>query len=413
MSKDDGLEKTSIGILNPNTAWGMSLAIFNMRNKIPLRGMGGSWDTGDMKRFLTIFSALALVVLLSGMSKLNPEILALKQKGDRVVAGIERLIEQNRNPAEVVALAQQVPKLVESGKLDEANEKVDAALSLIDKIEAQGEAVAPEPTDDSYGPAEMVEMEGYGGHIMEPFLSTDGKYLLFNNENDPQADTDLHIAERTGTFSFRYHGKLKGANTRALDGAPSMDSAGNVYFTTTRAYGDTLDTIYTGVFDGKSLKNVRVAPGQISPSRLWDLNMDVSISPDGSDMYISRATFMEKGHVPIKSDLMLAHAGPSGFEIDPRGTEILKNQNTEALEYAPAITADGLTLFYTRAAEGVTGLRILVATRPDNNAVFNMPKVIPTITGFVEAPTFTLDGSELFFHKKKDGKFHLFRVARK
>ncbi|QQG35490.1 MAG: hypothetical protein HYS17_08085 [Micavibrio aeruginosavorus] len=366
-----------------------------------------------MKRFLRILSVLVLAVLLSGMSKVSPEIMALKKKGDRVVAGIERLIEQNHNPAEVVALAQHVPKLVETGRMDEANETVDAALALIEQIEAQGEVVAPEPPDDSYGPAEMVEIEGYDGHIMEPFLTTDGKYLLFNNENYPEADTDLHIAERTGTLSFKYLGKLKGANTRALDGAPSMDSAGNVYFTTTRAYGDKLDTIYTGVFDGKRLKNVRVAPGHISPDRLWDINMDVSISPDGRDMYISRATFMEKGHVPIKSDIMLAHAGPSGFEIDPHGTEIMKNQNTEALEYAPAITGDGLTLFYTRAAEGMTGLRILVATRADKNAVFDTPKVIPTITGFVEAPTFSPDASELFFHKKKAGKFRVFRVARK
>lgn len=366
-----------------------------------------------MKRFLKIFSVLVLVVLLAAAAKVAPEVLALKAKGDRVIEGIDRLMEQNIDPAEIVTLAKQVPGLVEAGKIDEANEKVDAALALIEKLESKGGQAAPEPPDDSYGQAELVEMAGYDGHIMEPFLTPDGKYLLFNNENFPEAETNLHFAERTGTFSFKYLGELKGANEKGLDGAPTMDSAGNVYFTTGRTYADTLQSIYTGHFNGKGLTDVRTAPGKFSPGKLWDINMDVGISPDGQDMYISRATFKENGHVPVKSDLVLAHAGPEGFELDPRSAEILKNQNTDELEYAPAITPDGLTLFYTRAGEGVTALRILVATRTSKDGPFGMPKAIKSISGFVEAPTFPLDASELFFHKKKDGKFRLFRVARK
>jgi hypothetical protein len=37
-----------------------------------------------------------------------------------------------------------------------------------------------------------VEIVGYRDHAMEPFVSRDGRYLLFNNRNDPSENTDLH-----------------------------------------------------------------------------------------------------------------------------------------------------------------------------------------------------------------------------
>lgn len=58
-----------------------------------------------------------------------------------------------------------------------------------------------------------VTVWGYDDQIMEPFLTRDGKFLLFNNSNDPREKTDLHLAEKMSERSFRYVGKLSGANS--------------------------------------------------------------------------------------------------------------------------------------------------------------------------------------------------------
>jgi hypothetical protein len=80
-----------------------------------------------------------------------------------------------------------------------------------------------------------VTIRGYSGQAMEPFLTRDGRYLLFNNSNDPATDTDLQYAERVDDGTFDYRGKIRGANSAALDAVPSMDREGNLYFVSTRS----------------------------------------------------------------------------------------------------------------------------------------------------------------------------------
>ncbi len=104
---------------------------------------------------------------------------------------------------------------------------------------AQGEFSQPRP----------VAITGYQGHAMEPFITRDGRYLLFNNLNDPSENTDLHWAERVSDEEFRYRGKITGTNTKALEGVPTVDRSGNLYFVSTRSYEQTLSTIYRGRFD--------------------------------------------------------------------------------------------------------------------------------------------------------------------
>jgi len=43
---------------------------------------------------------------------------------------------------------------------------------------------------------------------MEPFITRDGRYLLFNNSNDPLVDTNLHYAERIDDLTFAYRGEI-------------------------------------------------------------------------------------------------------------------------------------------------------------------------------------------------------------
>src|SRR5262245_43242683 len=98
------------------------------------------------------------------------------------------------------------------------------AASAASPAVAAGEFADPQP----------VAISGYQGHAMEPFISRDGRYLLFNNLNDPSENTDLHWAERVTPLSFRYRGKIEGANTDALEGVPTLDRNGTLYFVSPR-----------------------------------------------------------------------------------------------------------------------------------------------------------------------------------
>ena len=125
--------------------------------------------------------------------------------------------------------------------------------------------------------------------------------------------------------------------------------------------------------------------------------MDAGISPDGQTLYISRAVIVPGAPAPTKSELLIARLKGGVFSVDPDSTRILKNINTGDLQYAPAISADGLELFFTRATR--TSVSILVATRTSVNDPFVEPLVLRALMGFVEAPSISLDRKEMFFHK--------------
>ena len=92
--------------------------------------------------------------------------------------------------------------------------------------------------------------------------------------------------------------------------------------------------------------------------------------------------------------------------------------NTPALEYAPAVSADELTIYFTRLDQRFrplgdpSAIGIWVATRGDRNAAFGTPRQIAAITGFVEAPTVTPDGCAIYFHQRIGGKFRLMRAEK-
>ena len=198
-----------------------------------------------------------------------------------------------------------------------------------------------------------------------------------------------------------------------------MDKAGHSYFTTLRDYDRTMNSLYTGDFDGIAVRNLRPVSGDISPKTLGTINMDVCISPNGQTPYISRAVIFPGAPAPKKSELMLARLKEGAFRMDADSATIMKNINTGALQYAPAISDDGLELYFTRASQKTAGtdapgasLRIMVAARSSVNEPFGEPRALTALTGFVEAPTVSLDGKEVFFHKKVGKKFLIYRAER-
>ena len=275
-------------------------------------------------------------------------------------------------------------------------------------IAATNVALGDTPGFTEFANPQRVTILGYSDHAMEPFITPDGRYLLFNNSNDPAVDTNLHYAEYVSDLTFTYRGEIAGANTAELEGVPTMDAAGNLYFVSTRSYPQTLSTIYQAQFVDGAVSGVALVAG-ISKQILGQVNFDVEISPDGNFMYFVDGLFSGQP-VPDAANLVLAVRTDNGFEREPASPAIFANVNTAALEYAAAISAKGKELFFTRLV-GVQSA-IYHAWRLTTDAPFGEPQRIDVIDGFVEAATLSADGRRLYYHKRDGALFVIYRVTR-
>src|SRR5438105_3406142 len=188
-----------------------------------------------------------------------------------------------------------------------------------------------EPEYRGFGAPQRVAIRGYSGDAMEPFITRDGRWLLFNNRNDPRTDTNLHFAERVDDVTFDYRGELRGANSPALDGVASMDRDGNLYFVSTRSYAQTLSTLYRGRFRAGTVSNVELLPG-VSLRRPGMLIFDAEIAPAGDVLFLVDGEFAG-GPNPKSADIAIAVREGAGFRRLPEGAAFLRNVNTPALEY--------------------------------------------------------------------------------
>lgn len=255
---------------------------------------------------------------------------------------------------------------------------------------------------------EPVTIHGYSDNTMEPFITRDGRYLFFNNSNDPSVNTNLHYAERIDDLTFEYKGEIAGVNTPALEGVPTMDRDGRFYFVSTRSYRETLSTIYRGRFSRGVVSEVEMVHG-ISEKKPGHLNFDVEVSASGERLYFVDGIFSGKP-VPDKADIAIAVRDGASFRRLNDSSALLKNVNTDALEYAACISLDELELFFTRLES--TGLVIYRTTRKTVKDVFEPPERVAAATGFVEAATLSPDGLSLYYHKKVGDRFVIYRVTR-
>jgi hypothetical protein len=268
----------------------------------------------------------------------------------------------------------------------------------------------PEESTRVFDHPERVVIRGYDGHAMEPFVTRDGRYLLFNNLNDPSINTNLHYAERIDDLTFQYRGELQGVNTPALEGVPTMDRHNILYFVSPRSYDKTFSTIYRGSFANGRVSGVELVHG-ISRKEPGIVNFDVEVSPDGSVLYFVDSRFARGG--PETADLVIAERRGSGFQRAGNSEHIMQHVNSEALEYAPCISADGLTLLFTRARLGMAGgAAIYLARRNSTAEPFGKPLRLAALEGFVEAPTLSPDERSLYYHRREGARFVIYRVKR-
>lgn len=255
-----------------------------------------------------------------------------------------------------------------------------------------------------------VVIEGYDADAMEPFLSRDGALLFFNDRNDPRVDTRIHFAERIDDLHFRYRGVLPGANTPALEGVASLDRTGWLYFVSTRSYASTLSTLYRGRFVDGRLDGVELVDG-VSRREPGMVNFDAEIGADGAMLWFVDGRIVRG--VPRSADLVAARREGAGFVRVAPGDDPLRAVNSDGLEYAPAISADGLTLSFTRAVlRRGGGFGLFVARRTTTAEAFGTPERLVALQGYVEAATFAPDGGAIYFHRRDGSRFAIWRAAR-
>jgi hypothetical protein len=268
---------------------------------------------------------------------------------------------------------------------------------------------AAPPTGDFHDPR-PVAIAGYVGDAMEPFVSRDGRYLLFNNRNDPPEKTDLYWAERGPAGGFVFRGEIVGANSPALDAVPSLDDAGELYFVSTRSYGQTLSTLYRAHFAVGRATGVEIVPG-VSPHIPGLVDFDAEISADGQSLYVAEGDFRGGGSLPKAAKIVRFERSGAGFRRDPRSDALLATVNAAGLDYAPDVSADGCELFFTRDIPGQPPA-IYRAIRSGPGQPFGGIARVAAAEGFAEAPSLSGDGRTLYFHRQAVGRFQIWSAVR-
>jgi Tol biopolymer transport system component len=263
-----------------------------------------------------------------------------------------------------------------------------------------------------FGDPQAVTIEGYSGSAMEPFISRDGQYLLFNTSNQAPDIPALQYATTVNAQTFTSQGAIQGANEPGvLSGTPTMDDTGDLYFISTRSYAQTLSTVYTGQFASGQVTDVHLVPGVSAPAA-GIVDFDVEVSADGSTLYVSVGQF-DGGSGPQSAHLTIFDNEGGTFVADPASGHILHAVNQKkSLTYAASVSTDGLELFFTRARAPGGDPAIYRATRTHIGRPFGHVQRVTAITGFAEAPSLSADGSTLYYHLLVGTQFDIESVTR-
>ena len=273
-------------------------------------------------------------------------------------------------------------------------------------------AATPALPEPARADVREVAIAGYSGVAMEPFVSRDGRFLLFNNSNDPASNTDLLYARRGDDFHWVYAGPIAGANTAALEGTPTMDRNGHLFFVTVRSYAQTSCTIHSARFEAGTASDVQLVDS-ICRHEPGIVNFDVDIDASGTVLTFVDSRFGPNGQ-PRTAALVIAKWNGAQFVRDPGSAAVLAAVNAgDALQYAPALSADHLTLWFTRVASVSAGAspQIWRAHRHSESAPFAAPVRLEGLGEFVEGPALSADEKLLYFHRRVGAGFRIFAVA--
>ncbi|MFQ5544543.1 MAG: hypothetical protein ACE5FE_01070 [Acidiferrobacterales bacterium] len=369
--------------------------------------------------WLVVAISLLLMVGCEHSTAAHPQLQRIQVKAERAKQGVIERAQSGRDVSRMVRLMEQVEPSLRAGKFTKAETLLDTVLQMLSELNA-GHVGLDEPLTHEFGDPKRVAIIGYHGDAMDPVMSRDGSYLFFNNLNDPRVNTDLYYAKKIDALTFKFAGELKGTNTQALEGVPTMDRRNRFCFVSTREYERTLSTLFCGVFDGGKVRDVHQVGETLSRKRAPWFNMDVELSADGNTLYYTENEWDSAAGFPKSSNMHVALRENGRFKRASNSRSLMKNINTDELEYAASISNDGLELYFTRAGVSIADnnvvgarFRVLVAKRDRADEPFGLPHVIGSIVGFVEAPTLTADSTALYYHQRDGERFHIYRVVKK
>lgn len=270
--------------------------------------------------------------------------------------------------------------------------------------------------------------KGYSGTPIsteEPFVSRDGKFLFFNS-GDKENHKDLHFAEWKGG-SWQYRGEVdnKVNTAKEVEGNPTMDAGYNFFYIDSSTQTMVRKSRFYPI-TGKlgALRDVKGVPERVvKPFKRFQGNMGVEVSADGEFLYFSRATWEMRGFKlgPFEdSDILFSKRQEGKYLYNESEVKrVMQYINTPDMEYAASISVDGLELFFTRLSltdlkKGKVQSQIMRATRGNLLEAFGRPQTVVAIGSddFVEGPSISPDGKELYYHKRVGEKFRLYKVVR-
>lgn len=305
-------------------------------------------------------------------------------------------------------------------------------------------APVPEPpvppataTPDFQNPR-PVEILGYTGHAMEPFISRDGSTLFFNNlnadrlEDGTENDTNIHFASRNDAYTFQYLGLVVGASedlvpgVNELEGVASLDQDNRFFFIRTTDYLDAaspyyLKSIFTANYGNGSIVDLTALPNFKSdrpPGEApvpGELIFDAEVDSSGEYLYFAEGLF-SGSPFPDAADIQVAIKEGDTFALMPGTRDVMAQVNSEELEYAPSISSNGLEFYFTRAevpSPASPEFAIYVATRDSVQSPWTGVTKVEVITGDItEAPSISGDGKHLYYHQRINGVFQIYAVER-
>ncbi len=203
------------------------------------------------------------------------------------------------------------------------------------------------PVTDDFTAAGCVDIVGYDGDAMEPFIVPEYRRSVVQQPQLAARTDRSALGAQNRRRSIRISSDpIKGVNSPALDGVPSVDESGTMYFMSTRSYDETFATIYRGHWSNGYGHKSNWYPALRAWPRVCS-NFDAEISRDGDSLFYAKAA---SAAAPIRIRLTL----PSRIEwaigsfATRSATCCCRRVNTPALEYAPAVSADRRELFFTR-----------------------------------------------------------------
>jgi len=293
---------------------------------------------------------------------------------------------------------------------------------------------AQSPSEQVFRSPQPVEIEnlptGAGGTPIsteEPFLSRDGRFLFFNS-GEQEGHKDLYYAKRISKRWVYQEPIGPDVNTsKEVEGNPAMDRAYNFYYIDSGTEAMARKARFSPDTGNLShiveLAGIPKRKARFFKQELYG-NIGVEISADGKVLYFSRATWDLNGIFLgsfLDSDILFAVRQGDTFVFDEdKARRIMKHINTPDMEYAACISSDGLELFFTHLSiaamkkKGKIQSQIMRATRNSVSQPFGKPVEVRAIghRDFVEGPTLSSDGRELYYHKRKGDNFRIYKVSR-